>query len=221
MGCLIREGVSGQVGGWAKYQMLAVTEILDIFFPEEQMKTYKSTPIKRKRRTKPEMERIKGALYSILDNDHPQTCRGVFYQATTRGIVEKTETEYKNTVTRLLGTMRKSGILPFEWLSDSTRWMRKPRSYSNLEEALHFTHQYYRRAVWNDLPVYVETWCEKEALAGVIYEETAKWDVPLMVTRGYPSLSFLYTAADAIRSYGKPTYIYYLGDYDPRRSFAR
>lgn len=47
---------------------------------------------------------------------------------------------------------------------------------------------------------------------------TDEWDVPLMVTRGYPSMSFLYSAADAIRrrsDNGQRTAIYYFGDRDP------
>ena len=41
----------------------------------------------------------------------------------------------------------------------------------------------YRRAIWDDQDVYVEIWLEKDALAGVVYDETEKWDVPFMVTR--------------------------------------
>jgi hypothetical protein len=36
-----------------------------------------------------------------------------------------------------------------------------------------------------------------------------------MVTRGYPSVSYLYEAAEAIAELGKPVYLYYLGDWDP------
>jgi hypothetical protein len=36
-----------------------------------------------------------------------------------------------------------------------------------------------------------------------------------MVTRGYPSLSFLYEAAETIRNTEKPTFLYYFGDRDP------
>jgi len=161
------------------------------------------------------MDDIRAALYEILSEDHPQTVRGVFYQATSRGIIDKTEAEYKGTVCRLLANMRREQLLPYEWLSDSTRWMRKPDTYSSLENALWSTCKYYRRSIWNDQPVYVEVWVEKEALAGVLYDETERWDVPLMVTRGYPSLSFLYSAADCIRSQRKPTCIYFFGDYDP------
>src|SRR5690606_16207709 len=42
-----------------------------------------------------------------------------------------------------------------------------------------------------------------------------EWDVPLMVTRGYPSLSYLYSAAETIADAEKPAYLYYFGDHDP------
>jgi hypothetical protein len=56
---------------------------------------------------------------------------------------------------------------------------------------------------------------EKDALSGVLYGVTSKYDVPLMVTRGYPSYSFLAQAAESIKEQGKPAYLYYFGDYDP------
>jgi hypothetical protein len=73
----------------------------------------------------------------------------------------------------------------------------------------------YRRAIWDELPETVEIWVEKDALAGVTYEVTNRWDVPLMVTRGFSSETFVYEAAEAIKTTGKPTYIYYFGDWDP------
>ncbi len=180
-----------------------------------KMQSYGSRPIKGNRRTKGDIQDLKNAFYNILHADHPQTVRGVFYQAVSRGLIAKTEKEYKNVVGRLLTDMRKEGVLPFEWLADSTCWMRKPRTYSGLEAAMTDAWEYYRKSVWHGQPVYIEIWMEKEALAGVIYKETASWDVPLMVTRGYPSLSFLHTAGEAISSIGKSAYIYYFGDYDP------
>ena len=111
--------------------------------------------------------------------------------------------------------MRRDGEIPFGWIADNTRWMRKPRTYSGLEELLHSTAQTYRRSVWDAQDAYVEIWLEKDALAGVLYEATERWDVPLMVTRGYPSLSYLHEAAEAIGACGKPAHLYYFGDHDP------
>jgi hypothetical protein len=111
--------------------------------------------------------------------------------------------------------MRRAGEIPFSWIADTTRWMRKPTTYSSLENMLKRTAEAYRRSVWDNQEAYVEIWLEKDALAGVLYEATSVWDVPLMVTRGYPSLSYLHSAAEAIAAQDKPTYLYYFGDYDP------
>lgn len=167
------------------------------------------------RRTRADMDAIRDALYLILEADHPMTVRQVFYQAVTRDVIDKTEGEYKQTVVRLLSAMRREGELPFGWIADNTRWMRKPDSYGSLHEMLEITKEAYRRALWRDQAVYVEVWLEKDALAGVLYQETSEWDVPLMVTRGYPSLSYLHDAAEAIAARGKPAYIYFFGDHDP------
>ena len=41
------------------------------------------------------------------------------------------------------------------------------------------------------------------------------YDVPLMVARGYASLSFLHSAAEYVNALDIPAYIYHLGDFDP------
>ena len=167
------------------------------------------------RRTKADIAALKAALYEIIKDMRPMTVRQVFYQAVSRGLIRKTEQEYKNSVGRLLTQMRKANEMPWQWLADNTRWMRKPDSYDSMTHMLKESQQLYRRALWNDQPAYVEIWLEKDALAGVLFDVTSKWDVPLMVTRGYPSYSFLASAAEAIREKGKLTHLYYFGDHDP------
>ncbi len=175
---------------------------------------YESRPIKRARRTKAQMEAIREAIYKWLSTCNPATVRQTFYAMTVRGIVPKEEKECK-TVGRLLVAMRRAGRVPYSWIGDNTRMMRKPRSFSSMEEALARTAQTYRRALWDTQAVYVEIWCEKDALAGVIYEVTNRWDVPLMPSRGFSSETFLYSAAETIKAQRKPAYIYYVGDHDP------
>ena len=143
------------------------------------------------------------------------TVRQVYYQLVSRGAIAKTEREYKSTVVRLLTAMRREGALSFDWIADSTRWMRKPRTYGSLNRMLEYSARTYRRSLWDDQNAYIEIWLEKEALAGVLYRVTDEWDVPLMVTRGYPSLSFLHSAAEVIAAVDKPTHLYYFGDHDP------
>jgi hypothetical protein len=111
--------------------------------------------------------------------------------------------------------MRRSGDLPYGWLTDSTRVQRKPRTFDGIDAALEHTARFYRKDLWASADCYVEVWLEKDALAGVVYPITSMFDVPLMVARGYASLSFLHGAAEYINDLDVPTYIYHLGDFDP------
>ena len=175
---------------------------------------YQASPIKRKRRTKAEVAALDEAIYAVAQENQPATVRQIYYRLVSAGAIPKTENEYDN-IGRRLGILRRARVLPFGWIADNTRWQRKPNTYSGLRQALIDTARFYRRTVWNNLPVYCEVWLEKDALAGVLYDVTAEYDVPLMVTRGYASLSYIYEAAEAIAARGKPTYIYYFGDHDP------
>ena len=175
---------------------------------------YQASRIKRVRATKAEMAERREALFDIVAEQQPMTVRQVFYQATVRGVIEKTEAGYAKVQT-LLADMRRDGELPYQWLADNTRWMRKPTTYSGPEQALLRTARFYRKSLWDEAGAYVEVWLEKDALAGVVVDVTAEYDVPLMVSRGYASLSFLHSAAANMEAEGRPCYIYHLGDFDP------
>lgn len=166
------------------------------------------------RATKEAMAARNEALIRIVQEIAPCSVRQTFYQASVRGMVEKTESGYDK-VQRALADLRRAGRIPFKSITDSTRWQIKPRSFDSLEDALNETARLYRRAVWADLDTYVEVWLEKDALAGVVQRVTAKYDVPLMVARGFSSLSFLHRSAEEIAYLNKRTIIYHLGDHDP------
>ncbi len=168
----------------------------------------------RHRSTADEVWRRRAGILEIVKQIRPATVRQVFYQASVHGIVEKTEAGYAKVQSDLVW-MRRARFVPYDWLADSTRWMRKPRSHNSVCEALEETARLYRKNLWHSSSSYVEIWLEKDALAGVIAPITYQFDVPLMVARGYASLSFLHGAAENISEQGKPAYIYHLGDFDP------
>jgi hypothetical protein len=183
---------------------------------------YRSSPIKhtngngrRHRRSFADIQSLRVTLYNLLWEENPMTVRQVFYRLVSLGVIKKDEKEYKSTVCRLLSLMRREGQIPFEWIADNTRWMRKPDTYSSLSHALDEVARLYRRSLWDNQDAYVEIWLEKDALAGVLYQITQEYDVPLMVVRGFSSLSFLHGAAQTILAEDKPSYLYYFGDYDP------
>jgi hypothetical protein len=171
---------------------------------------------RKQRRTKAEMEEIREAIVTTLEDENPMTVRQVFYRLVSQGAIDKTENDYVCTACRLLVEMRLNGTIPFDWIADNSRWQRgKAKSYSSIEQALANCVSTYRRDLWDNQDVYVEVWTEKDALAGVLLEETRNWDVPLMVSRGFSSITYLHNAAEAIHYQGKPAYLYYFGDHDP------
>jgi hypothetical protein len=91
--------------------------------------------------------------------------------------------------------MRLDRSLPYNWVVDETRRVRVTQTYDSIEDALEQTAQCYRRSALAQSDDYVEIWVEKDALAGVMWDVTSEYDVPLMVSRGMPSLTFLHGSA--------------------------
>ncbi|MQA12956.1 MAG: hypothetical protein GEV09_01975 [Pseudonocardiaceae bacterium] len=175
---------------------------------------YEGGHVKRQRATKAEMQHRYDALYEIVRENKPTGIRFCYYRATTRGVVAKTDSGY-NMVQRAILDMRRSGRIPWHWVVDSSRWMRKPDTWGSVEELLADAGASYRRALWRDSESVVEVWCESESVAGVLYPTTAKWDVPLHPLKGQTSDSFAWGAAVQYRDDPRPLTIFYLGDHDP------
>ena len=177
--------------------------------------TLSGMPYKRHRRSKSEIETIKAAILSVIDEHDELTIRHLFYILVSRGVIEKTETEYNNVVIRLALQMRRSGDIPFGKIVDGTRLYRVPRSYGSVEEALRDTARLYRRDYWRHADELVEVWCEKEAISGFLYDVTAPLGVPLMVTRGFSSESIVQSVANEIEDDPRPLTILFVSDLDP------
>lgn len=154
-------------------------------------------------------------LRSLDQQGPPMTVRGLFYNCeNVYQAVEKTLNGYRHVAQQVLA-MRRAGIIPYDFVSDSTRWVRKPKTYSGgLRSFLEEGTRGYRGALWATQKDYVEVWCEKDAIAGILSDVTSTWDVPLLVVRGFSSETFLYNAAETIRAQGKPAHLFYFGDYD-------
>jgi hypothetical protein len=159
--------------------------------------------------------KIQNEIINIFLEQNPRlTVRQIYYALTVKGVVSKVKSGYRQTCYHLK-VMREKGLIPYGWIADNTRWQIKPETDTSLESALSRFQQAYRRDLWANQSDYVEIWVEKDALAGVISPITEEFDVPLYVSRGYGSMTFIYEASEQIKSIGKPTYIYHFGDFDP------
>lgn len=180
------------------------------------MSLYGTSPIKRTRRTQDDVKQLDYALYQIVETDPPMTVCQVFYQATVRGLVPKDEVKGYRVVQRRLVALRAEGVVPYGWITDNARMVRRQNRYYDLEDFAAQSAKLYRRDYWARSHVRVEVWLEKDALAGVLYPVVvSEWGLELFVTRGFASVSYLEAAAEDAREDGRPTFVYVLTDLDP------
>jgi hypothetical protein len=177
---------------------------------------YGTSPIKRTRRTRSEIEALDTALCAIVEEFKPVTVRQVFYQAVNRGLVPKSETQGYRVVQRRLVALRESGRIPHGNIVDGTRYVHGYRRYDNLDQFATYAAGLYRKDYWSTSGVNVEVWLEKDALKGVLMPTVVdECGLGLHVTRGFASITYLQEAAEDIEFDGRPTYVYVLTDFDP------
>jgi hypothetical protein len=173
----------------------------------------------RERRTKAQIEQLRLQIHAALLIDHPQSVRHVFYQMTDPRLpelVEKSDRGYK-TVQAQLKWLRRQGIVPYGWITDSTRRGYFTETWSTPAEAVRQVASLYRRSYWQTAPCYVECWCESRSIAGVIQADCQQYAVPLYPAGGFTSITLAFEAAENIAAEAneRPVHVLYLGDYDP------
>ena len=97
----------------------------------------------------PKVAARRAAIYAIVAEAQPMSVRQIFYQATVRGIVQKTEPAYARVASDLV-VMRRAGEMPYDWIVDGTRSLRVPYTFSSPLEALQEAAVGYRKALWDD-----------------------------------------------------------------------
>lgn len=174
---------------------------------------YGTSTVKRGRSTRKQLELLDDAIMEALTEEHPATLRGTFYRVVSAGRVEKSEAGYRQ-VGRQVLKLRRSGRLPYWWITDGTRYVIRPRTWSDVETAVLDLSLSYRRMLWRSQPTEVQVFTEKDAITGVIEPVCDEWDVPIGVLRGYASESFCWRVAESL-PLRKHTILYQLGDHDP------
>jgi hypothetical protein len=181
---------------------------------------YGARTIKRARRTNAQVEQLERQILDVLEEDHPQSIRHVFYRMTNPRLaepVDKTERGYRAVQNRLK-LMRRAGTVPYGWISDSTRRGYHTATYGSGAEFLRRHIGAYRADLWARSDAYVEVWCESRSIAGSIVDLCEELAVSLYPAGGFASITFAYEAADFIRQEvedGKQAHVLYIGDYDP------
>ena len=151
----------------------------------------------------------------ILTDMQPLGVRGLLYQLLSTGWVPSTADNVYQQVNKLTIKLRERGVIPFGWIVDELRVRLKPSSWSGLGDFADTVREAYRKNFWEHLPVYVEFFVEKQAMAATLQEVTDEYDVALNPIRGMSSISALHSVGMLWRLIDKPIHAFYLGDHDP------
>lgn len=179
---------------------------------------YGARTIKRERRTAARMAQLDAQILAELKADHPQSVRHLFYRMTDPRLaepVEKSERGYRHIIYRCK-ELRRSGALPYGWISDASRQGYHVETYNSRAEFIREMAGRYRSDLWRASDYYVEVWCESRSIAGVIQGTCRDLAVSLYPCGGFSSITLAYEAAQYINTFRDRTVVLiYIGDYDP------
>lgn len=178
---------------------------------------YSVAPSGSIRRNADQRAALKGQALGLAQRYAPVTLRQLFYLLVNDGWLAKTEREYKNLGT-LITHMRRRGEMSWSYVIDAGRYTRVVPMWESPSAALRSVAAQFRRRVWDYQPVRVYVGTEKEALAGVMQPVCDEYGVPLVVSRGYPSSTYLNELYEELHNHvraGQSVVFFYYGDHDP------
>jgi len=149
-------------------------------------------------------KRVSEAVYQVVEELNREgvykfTVRQLFYQLVSKGVFESTRKNYKN-FDVLLVKMREVD----DWLDSMFIDTSKPRI------------EYYNFRYWEGQKYFVEVWLEKDALRAFFEPYCSRYNVNLVICRGYPSVTRLREAKEAKHVPSGVQYVVlYFGDFDP------
>lgn len=183
---------------------------------KERFSNWKPTPESSSR-----LETINAIIEDYANDNITLTLRQLYYQLVSKVIIPNEQREYKR-LGELLSKARLAGLVDWEAIEDRSRKAVVWRSYDSIQQCVQEAAHGFTLPRWRDQRVYVELWCEKEALSSVIRPICDELFSTLMVNRGYSSTSAMYESRERIERKrfdlsGNPrdVHIIYLGDFDP------
>lgn len=146
------------------------------------------------------------------------TLRQLYYQFVARGLIPNRDTEYKR-LGSIINDARLAGQLDWRYIVDRTRNLRQLSAWDSPADLVEAAAAQFRYPAWDDQPIRVEVWIEKDALVGVIAGVCDRNQVPYFSCRGYTSQSEVWGAAQRLERYlddgAEQVVIIHLGDHDP------
>lgn len=164
------------------------------------------------------LDKVNDILAELKDY-MPLTLRQIYYQMVGKGFIENKVSEY-GMLSKLLKYARIDGAIDWDCIEDRVRAFHDLTGFNNQhqfikQEVSNFLEGYKRELV-QDQEKYIEVWIEKDALSSIFKRVCERYSVPVVVCRGFSSISFLNDFKN--RLYYKTDKIplmLYFGDFDP------
>ena len=183
------------------------------------MSVYRAGTLKRDRRSNARLDTLDEQIVRVLEEDHPQSVRHVFYRMTDPRLeepVEKSDRGYRHVQDRC-AKLRRSGRVPYSWIADMSRRGYFVHTFSDAGDFLRQMKGLYRADLWENADRRCEIWCESRSIASVLMDLCRELAVDLYPCGGFSSMSFVHEAAEQHdgSSDTRPLVVLYVGDFDP------
>jgi len=152
-----------------------------------------------------------------LDEYKPLTLRQIYYQLVGKGYIENNKSQYT-----MLSTLLKNARIEnlIDW-SDMEDRVRVFNNYSGFEDEIDFINnenyyflENYKRNLLQTQD-YIEIWIEKDALSTIFSKIAKQYTIPVVVCKGFSSVSFLNNLKDRASNCNRKITMLYFGDLDP------
>ena len=163
------------------------------------------------------ISQVNGIISDYEEQGYSLTLRQVYYQLVSKNIIENSERSYNN-LGNVVKDGRMTGLIDWEAIEDRTRFLRQLSHWESPEDIIKSAARSYRIDLWQDQEYYLEVWCEKDAVIGIVEQTANEYDVPCFSCRGYGSTTGYWDAAQRIIRRdinGKRCIILHFGDFDP------
>jgi len=167
---------------------------------------------------------LRAEILRIVTAEHPITCRGLYYQCVLSPALPwltKDKSGSRRTeglIGRRCLDMRRSGVIPWDWITDESRTNYGQRRWDSPDEFAAVAPWYYRRDLWARLPERPVVLVEKAAAIGTVLDHCRSYGVDTWATKGYGSASYLKDLAASLRPHleqGQAIQALVLADFDP------
>ena len=145
------------------------------------------------------------------------TLRQLYYQLVTKILIVNNKKSYRRLGTAI-GKGRMLGLIDWDAIEDRGRVPTLWPSFINIEDRLEQAVKDFSLDWWDGQSRYVEVWTEKDALSQIVHGAASEYAAPVVVCRGYSSLSAMRDGAQRFKdmlSEGRECVLLYLGDHDP------